>query len=271
MNDAVTFGAQIAGTLVVKSAQSPSRGQLLGATAPTVNAAGLPFDVADSLKWRNTIPPPEPAAKIDPSVAAWGRAPYIPGAGLPREAFQPNSGWSWNPMTHIRRWQDNYVKNNPLPAHAKYVTQTPEERRQTLYETLVEQPKQTLQHYGKVMEGFRNGFRSKVNPVVRFVDEATDPNIGLSGATSNAVASAQKSLGLEKQPPQPPPPPPRPATAVAKDYFGGLKGWAGKNQMLALGLALGLGGLGAYGLYDLLRSRRRRNRPRYYDYDAREF
>lgn len=131
------------------------------------------------------------------------------------------------------------------------------------------------------------------HPYVKFVDKLTDPNVGAKGLwrqnvsepiQKNVVEPFQKNVvdplkdGLNafaghdsSAAGNAAPATTTPATTALQNYGSGLKGWAMANKPLATALALGLGGLGAYGLYDLIRARRRRNRPRYYDYDAREF
>lgn len=124
------------------------------------------------------------------------------------------------------------------------------------------------------------------HPYLKFIDKLTDPNVGAKGLWRqnvsepiqknvvdplknglNAFAGHDSSAAGDAASA----PSTTPATTALQNYGSGLKGWAMANKPLATALALGLGGLGAYGLYDLIRARRRRNRPRYYDYDAREF
>jgi hypothetical protein len=244
MNNAFTFG-ELVGRSFSKTAQTPSRAAFLG-------GAQKP-----------------PAAQINPAVAAWGAAPST---GIPQG---PRRGGYFDQIGSAARsaGKDLYdfatdpeLRTRTVAAIGqnadKYLGTNTGMNPDAITPKDVAPVARTQDTVSAATGGFVGNLNDRVvKPTIKFVDQATDPNVGLTGA-----------LGLKNDAPvAAPAPPPKSIMAGLQGYGTGLKDWAGKNPWLAGGLALGLGGLGAYGLYDLLRSRRRRNRQPYYDYDAREF
>lgn len=156
-------------------------------------------------------------------------------------------------------------------------------RAQTLYEHFVERPKQTLREYGEMGRAFASGFSPKVNPVTGFIDRATDPNIGLSGAVAHAVgandpnslvgrtrafvknvegtAQNAKNLSDKVMAAANPTPADPAALEAAKNTpsptMGSYLADSFKQNPLLWSLPVaGLGGLGAYGLYKALQARK---------------
>lgn len=132
------------------------------------------------------------------------------------------------------------------------------------------------------------------NSLGRFVNTATEPNHGSAalstaftdlardagGSTANVFeAAADGFLGESsnntnsKSTTSPPVPPPSfwdAAKQTAKDTGKKFQELMTDRRYAPL-IALPALGLGAYGLYDLLRDKKRRKRPKFYDENAREF
>lgn len=183
----------------------------------------------------------------------------------------------------IGAWQQKQLEDLPERAHVVDWSKSPETKAQVLYRDFVEKPKQTLHGYGEMARGFASGFHPKVNPVTRFIDQATDPNIGLSGAVGandpNSAfsrtkkffgnvagatefvsnlneATKQKDLSPEQQAAL------AASSAAEKPTTTNYLTDTIKQNPLWLLPAAGLGGIGAYGLYKLLAKRREEKKRR---------
>lgn len=140
-----------------------------------------------------------------------------------------------------------------------------------------------LEDYWRRLSGnaLGRGTAAALTGAGKFIDTATEPNLGekaLSTAVSDvgkdigAAASSAVSGGGKTQASSPPP---------ASSFWDSITQTAtdtGKkfqelmtDRRYAPLIALPALGLGAYGLYDLLRDKKRRKRPKFYDENAREF
>lgn len=268
MSTLVEFGAAVHSALFAKQAAPRGDIDMSGLNmpaSPAVNGAGLSPEIAELLKFRNVTSPPVPAQEnpwTAGEASGWAGAPqrWKGTSGVidltkpqPQGFSLPTFSLDNGPrnIARIGAWMDrNFGTNTGMhPDQIDALAQ--KDFRQRIHDS---------------------GTAQTIREVGRIADDATDPSKGgIPYAASRALDRAVENSGSGAPPPAPTAQPTKPVLASLQNYGSGLTNWAKSNPMLAGGLALGLGGLGAYGLYDLIRSRRRRNRPAYYDYDAREF
>jgi hypothetical protein len=128
-----------------------------------------------------------------------------------------------------------------------------------------------------VTQAFFEGFSPEVNPGMRFLDKMFDKEYGITGATRDAFKDMAAALnsGDESggQRTSKPPDGPNMSDAAAKtmsDYGKKLLELL-RDPKYAPMIAAPLLGLGAYGIYDSFRNKKRGKRPKFYDENAREF